>query len=1315
MVIVSLEIKNFKSYKGLHHIGPFKQFTCVIGPNGSGKSNLMEAIIFVLGYKSSQTRGTTLSDLVFSGGHLPTKDTPVTPKDNASLSYEEYQVRLEELDVHIECKNFFVFQGDVQTLASQNPRHITKLIEQISGSDKLKEEYEALLKKKTEAEDGVVQTYAKKKSISNEKAAIRSQLSEAKEFRKHMRDREHLAIKSVLLRLHFQRNRVTTLTKALATKNLEYDAVLGEEAANKTEREEASLKQAEEHKKLLQLEDQLDATRSSKEGTRPEALKSREEIKLLMERTSKITDQISRAEKDHSLQLANINQLRAELEETQRAFEALEDPLKTAAAGKKLDKAQIEQYNAIKLQAGKDTSDLRKRLDQLMREQNVATETHLVLKARQDDMTKMRSRLQSESDKLEARRESNEQQLRETDSRLKSLREEHAVRSKEEQDTRKETEKVRDELDRLQFLLADEKNERAGNDREKKINGAIASLRAMYPGQVYGKVSELCQPVQRKYSTALVVAMGKLMDAVVVEDERMAFRCVEYMKEHLLGVATFLPLDTLQAKQLNPQLRQLGGTARLLVDCIKYDKTYDTAVRYVFGNTLVCDTLPEAKKLAFGADRHKVVTVAGVKITKTGLMSGGGMAGLKSKVAKMDAPRLEDTKRQCEAAKKRLDELSARHMSFAELQAMATQINAEASKSSTIVATLVPIKERLTKYTDEMKSLDNEMGKVSTDLSKIAKSLGERKTGIDEITSDIHAVEEELFKEFIQELGIDSIKEFEDDRITKLQDAANERMAIYQKMSRLQNQVEYEESRNLVAQLTTLKKDLEVNEKSLEEKMVEQEGTKKVESQIDNKAKELNEKIKSLKELLYDLNSSIKDSKKKLSDIAFKKDQLENQIAVGLGELDKYKKEFHRTLMDAKTENMSVPLRGDREMRDRDDDDESEEEEEEDEEEEEEKEQDEMDEGEEGEEEEKKKKKKKQQQPKKKKKKESKKRKTTDAEPGDSDQELFQDSDEEELDSEDEQDEDTPNSFPEMVLMINDSMDTDQLDDFYDEHLKIPIDYSIVQDINITSEEKLQYQLKEYSHDLHKIKTAMETYNPNMKAYEQLKGVSTRLKDTIKDLNERRAEAKVAAEKFAGVRSERTNLFTKAFESGSADLALEDTTFPFNAGVKYTAIPPNKRYQDMEQLSGGEKSIAALALLFALHAYKPTPFFILDEVDAAFDNINVLKLVRYVRAKAAKKQIQFVVISLKEIFFNNSDGLVGVCREIDSTSKTLTCSLEHLAIREVELFPIREQQKFGKDVLSARKLKRESLMHDFTTATDTSATETSANETSDSD
>lgn len=107
-------------------------------------------------------------------------------------------------------------------------------------------------------------------------------------------------------------------------------------------------------------------------------------------------------------------------------------------------------------------------------------------------------------------------------------------------------------------------------------------------------------------------------------------------------------------------------------------------------------------------------------------------------------------------------------------------------------------------------------------------------------------------------------------------------------------------------------------------------------------------------------------------------------------------------------------------------------------------------------------------------------------------------------------------------------------------------------------------------------------------------------------------------------------------------------------------MPPMKRFRDMDQLSGGEKTIAALALLFAIHSYHPSPFFVLDEVDAALDNANVAKVAKYIRNNA-RPGFQFVVISLKSSLFVQSEALVGIYRDQEeNSSKCLTLDVHSL-------------------------------------------------------
>lgn len=136
---------------------------------------------------------------------------------------------------------------------------------------------------------------------------------------------------------------------------------------------------------------------------------------------------------------------------------------------------------------------------------------------------------------------------------------------------------------------------------------------------------------------------------------------------------------------------------------------------------------------------------------------------------------------------------------------------------------------------------------------------------------------------------------------------------------------------------------------------------------------------------------------------------------------------------------------------------------------------------------------------------------------------------------------------------------------------------------------------------------------------------------------------------------------------GTAFLSLEDPHEPYLHGIKFTAMPPAKRFRDMDQLSGGERTVAALALLFAIHDFRPSPFFVMDEIDAALDNVNVTQVGQYIRARADEGALQFVVISLKDNFYEKANGLVGIYRNRElQGSSTITFDLDNMVEEEVE-------------------------------------------------
>lgn len=234
------------------------------------------------------------------------------------------------------------------------------------------------------------------------------------------------------------------------------------------------------------------------------------------------------------------------------------------------------------------------------------------------------------------------------------------------------------------------------------------------------------------------------------------------------------------------------------------------------------------------------------------------------------------------------------------------------------------------------------------------------------------------------------------------------------------------------------------------------------------------------------------------------------------------------------------------------------------------------------------------------------------------------------------------------------------------------LEHQRVVELNVLPKIKTEYELK-----LAELEGEIRQIQPNMKAVERFDDVSSRHKASLEDFEKARANARGATASFNDIKRKRHDTFIACFQhvsrelqtiyrdltksskhplGGNAYLSLDDTEEPYLGGIKYNAMPPMKRFRDMDQLSGGEKTVAALALLFAIHSYRPAPFFVMDEVDAALDNVNVKKVCSYIKSRS--RDFQCIVISLKDIFYEETDSLVGICRDVGSnSSNTLTLDL----------------------------------------------------------
>jgi chromosome segregation protein len=149
---------------------------------------------------------------------------------------------------------------------------------------------------------------------------------------------------------------------------------------------------------------------------------------------------------------------------------------------------------------------------------------------------------------------------------------------------------------------------------------------------------------------------------------------------------------------------------------------------------------------------------------------------------------------------------------------------------------------------------------------------------------------------------------------------------------------------------------------------------------------------------------------------------------------------------------------------------------------------------------------------------------------------------------------------------------------------------------------------------------------------------------------------KLFAETFAQVRINFAEMFSEMFGGGRADLALLDENDPLNCGIEITAKPPGKQLQTVSLLSGGERTMTAVALLFAIYMVRPSPFCILDEMDAPLDESNINRFIKVLDRFV--NQSQFIIITHNKRTIAKADVLYGVTMEERGVSKLVGMKLE---------------------------------------------------------
>ena len=426
----------------------------------------------------------------------------------------------------------------------------------------------------------------------------------------------------------------------------------------------------------------------------------------------------------------------------------------------------------------------RQQLETLRREQKSLRDAIASIDDRLTQAERKRSKLKDELDTLSEREGTMSDKVKSLEAEKKRIKAQiDNAQAERERISLQETE-INDRLQEALNKLLQAGGDRRESEREAKMKETLASLRRVFPG-VHGRVIDLCKPTAGKYDTAVQTVLGRNIDAVVVDQEKVAIDCIEYMRQQRFGQATFIPIDTIQVKAVPEKLRTIDRRARLAIDCLEFDPAVERAMQYVCGSALICDTTEVAKTVCYEKRQEvKCVTLDGTVFHKSGLIT-GGRGHATRKFSDRDVDGLKATK----------DKLVAK---LHELNASKPKEKADES----LIQDLARLGAELTEAKDDfqatqlrIKGLKKEISAVDQDIKMMTPEKKKRESALTaaeaqsaQLASVVESEDDKIFGAFCQRIGVANIREYEDVQLKVAQEENEVLQSFVQQDRRISHQ-----------------------------------------------------------------------------------------------------------------------------------------------------------------------------------------------------------------------------------------------------------------------------------------------------------------------------------------------------------------------------------------------------------------------------------------------------------------------------------------------------------------------------------------------
>lgn len=1247
-----------------------------MGPNGSGKSNVIDAMLFVFGRPAKHLRHSKLSELLHNSATYPDVnsayvevffhdivDTGEGDNDFTVIPDSEFSVRrtayrnntskyflgrrevkrkdvvelLKSKGVDLDNNRFLILQGEVEQISLMKPKSINahdtgllEYLEDIIGSNRHIEkigETSTAVEALNEERGHKLQRV---KAAEQERDSLENAKKEAEDFLD--KERELVNKKTKL-----NKAQQYSITSKMAKHKDDYEKAKEKVAEFKDEVKEKdqlvstleeSFKETQKEEKVAVKE--LNKAKEAFAAHERKDIKLREDLKALKANNEKL-----RGVKDREIKRIDENQRKQERFNSEK--ETAENDIVEA---EKNIRAVQDKFDKICDEVKKSTQPIREQLEKKQEEllpfSQSINEARSNLEVNQANLKLLDEKLaapQKNLDEAKASLDELKKEFPEANERFRSLKtqcEEHKTMAanieQEIRHKRGQLEQMSSESSAMRRRIEEARSAREfSNTRSRLHNAVLSAARSNRLHGVVGRLGDLAS-VDDRYSTAVSAAAGANLDCIVVRTADNAQACIQFLRTENLGRATFIILEKVEYLRRGIESWTNSDQSRdgqRLYDFLNVPNPENrTAVYYALRDTLVGNTLEDARRMAFKPTRqNRVVTLSGELIESTGAMTGGGRGPTKYRLGNGQSTENEMDERSFRELCDNMERLRG------DIQSLQQEIDQLEYQKRDALSQSERIDVEVLKCNAEVSSLQSRISNIEKStipsLKKIAKDAQARaQSGRCEDTKKRKEVEKAV-SDFQKQLEIANVaSEDIEKKIAELQqqilaaggsklDNVKAKLEEHRRdLSDLKSVVSTASSRSTAAKkaiakaqknLGVAEKDIKAGEETLSVKKNESEQM--LEDAIEVMAKiqeaegvhtEWAEKLEKIQADYTEVKGSLKSLRRKevsLMEAADALKRLLDQDKLYLKALQKEEK-----ALASKLKKLSLSSIGPiSKVRD--------------------------------------------------------------------EESPNMDVDEEQENEEDHND---------------DSMDIDEGESSQQPDHEVAEEVDGKEQEEESSDELSADEKRKLETEISTLEGELASMSPNLSAIAEYSTKDREYNVQVGELDEvtkRRDESRRECDRL---RKARLDEFMNGFSiitlklkelyqmitlGGDAELELVDSLDPFSEGIVFSVRPPKKSWKNICNLSGGEKTLSSLALVFALHHFKPTPLYFLDEIDAALDFKNVSIVGNYIKERT--KDAQFIIISLRNNMFELADRLVGIYKTNNST-KSVTINPKAFVMPNVQ-------------------------------------------------